>query len=963
MSAAPSRGARRLLASVAALGLLVPGVGTPARAAEPRGRGAWTDLLTRDEVGATAWAKAHPTWDGRGVVVAVLDTGVDPSVPGLDRLPTGEGPKVIETRDFSGQGHVALTRARAAVDNGVAVLRVDGDDPIVVRGHDKLADKPRTAGLYWLGAFSERSLAGSDVDDLDRDGRRDGRFAVLVFEPAGGEPVAVIDLDGDGDLSNEAARRSYGAEPRHFAFGRPADPLRNRPPVAVTLHIDLDERRVELHFDDGGHGTHCAGIAAGWRIEGKDGFDGIAPGARVMSLKIGHGALPGGATTQGSMVSAIRHASRWARERQTPVVINLSYGVGSETEGHADIDKILDDELAQNPWLAIATSAGNEGPGLSSLGTPAAATLAWASAAMLTEGQARTLFGGNSKGRKVFAFSSRGGELDKPDGLAPGTAWSTVPPFATSSVMSGTSMASPQAAGVHALLASAALAERLPWTNGLAHRALTTGAKPIAGFSSLDQGAGLIDVRAAWEAYRKEAREPGATTVAGWRISTSVPHAPGRTGSASYWRVGRHLPEPTEAITFTVQPILYMSVDEDRRAAHFDTVTLDPDVAWLSTDRDTVALRGAKAADVVVRLDAERLAGRAGVHVGRVRGRARGVHAFDLPVVVVVPEALAPGTWTQAFGSRLAPGDVGRVFVQVPPGATTMSVTMAVKGKGGAAWLLPFDPEGRHVELWEHQASGDDDSSAAFTRGGDQLAPGTWELALYAPHRNRGPVEVAVDVAFRALDAPAELAYQVGEDGAVKADLALTNRLDEPFRGDIEVRMVGVTRARPIETKAAVATVPIALGGGVGRAELDLEVDEATWARMTDIAIRVTDASGASVAQSAFGQRRARVTIDRGAGRYTLEVTAALADPDDAKAWTMTLTERHRWATPRAFEVALPAGMRRATLLPNVPLTLGLTLAGGLPETASGFSHEAEVALTDRAGHTWARWSLGAKRR
>jgi len=942
-----------------ALALIPAAAATRARAAEPRGRGAWTDLLTRDEVGASAWTKAHPTWDGRGVVIAVLDTGVDPSVPGLTALPTGDGPKVIETRDFSGQGHVALQRARVATDEGVTVLRVDageGRPAIVVRGHEGLAERPRTPGMYWLGAFDERSLAGSEVTDLDRDGRGDGRFAVLVFEPAGGEPVAVIDLDGDGDLADESPRRSYGLDPRSFTFGRPADPLARRAPVAVTLFIDLDERRVELHFDDGGHGTHCAGIAAGFGIEGKHGFDGIAPGARVMSLKIGHNALSGGATTRGSMIEAVRFASRWARERETPVVINLSYGVGSETEGAADIDKLLDDELAKNPRLAVATSAGNEGPGLSSVGTPAAATLVWASAAMLTEGQARTLFAGNSKGRKVFAFSSRGGELDKPDGLAPGTAWSTVPPFMTSSVMSGTSMASPQAAGVHALLASAALAERLPWTNGLAHRALTTGARPIAGFSSLEQGAGLMDVGAAWQAYTKEAREAGAAVVAGWRVSTPLPHAPGRTGSASYWRVGRHLPEPSEAITFRVEPILYTNV------AHIDTLTLAPDVGWLTVDRTTLALRGATAAEVVVRLDASRLAGKAGVHVGRVRATTRGVHAFDLPVVVLVPEALR-ADWTQSFGSRLAPGDVARVLLQVPPGATSVSVSMSVKGKGGAAWLLPFDPEGHHVELWEHQASGDDETVATFVRSGADLVPGTWELALYAPYKNRGALDVALDVAFRALDAPSALTYDIAPGGAATAELTLTNRLDAPFRGKAEVRVVGLTRTKSIEVKGATTTLPLVLGDGVGSAELDLEVDAATWARMTDLAVDVTDDSGAFVTQTAFGNRLTRVTIDRGAGRYTMKITAGLADADDARPWQIGVTERHRWAAPRAFQIELPAGMRRLTLLPDVAVSLALELPGGLPEAPAGFGPEVVVTLEDRGGHTWARWALPAKRR
>src|SRR5690606_9877104 len=111
---------------------------------------------------------------------------------------------------------------------------------------------------------------------------------------------------------------------------------------------------VELHFDDGGHGTHVAGISAGHGIQGREGFDGIAPGATVISLKIGHNALSGGATTAGSMKRAIEYASKYARDHQVPVVMNISYGIGSEIEGQSDIDRALDEALAGNRLLAAS---------------------------------------------------------------------------------------------------------------------------------------------------------------------------------------------------------------------------------------------------------------------------------------------------------------------------------------------------------------------------------------------------------------------------------------------------------------------------------------------------------------------------------------------------------------------------------------------------------------------------------
>src|SRR6185436_11741466 len=43
-------------------------------------------------------------------------------------------------------------------------------------------------------------------------------------------------------------------------------------------------------FDNSGHGTHVAGIAAAHNLFGVPGFDGVAPGAQLIGLKIANNA-------------------------------------------------------------------------------------------------------------------------------------------------------------------------------------------------------------------------------------------------------------------------------------------------------------------------------------------------------------------------------------------------------------------------------------------------------------------------------------------------------------------------------------------------------------------------------------------------------------------------------------------------------------------------------------------------
>src|SRR5439155_18167303 len=57
--------------------------------------------------GVDLFRSLHPTYDGRGVLIAILDSGIDPGVPGLIATSTG-APKIVELRDFSGEGRVAL---------------------------------------------------------------------------------------------------------------------------------------------------------------------------------------------------------------------------------------------------------------------------------------------------------------------------------------------------------------------------------------------------------------------------------------------------------------------------------------------------------------------------------------------------------------------------------------------------------------------------------------------------------------------------------------------------------------------------------------------------------------------------------------------------------------------------------------------------------------------------------------
>ena len=73
--------------------------------------------MPKAEIGALRFLQEHPACDGRGVVLAVWDTGVDPGARGLAVTSDGR-PKVIDVVDATGSGDVDVSTVREADAEG-----------------------------------------------------------------------------------------------------------------------------------------------------------------------------------------------------------------------------------------------------------------------------------------------------------------------------------------------------------------------------------------------------------------------------------------------------------------------------------------------------------------------------------------------------------------------------------------------------------------------------------------------------------------------------------------------------------------------------------------------------------------------------------------------------------------------------------------------------------------------------
>jgi tripeptidyl-peptidase-2 len=82
-------------------------------------------VLPKTETGAADFVEKNPKWDGRGVTVAIFDSGVDPGAAGLQITSDGR-PKIIDVVDCTGSGDVETTDVREIKQGASTLVGLSG---------------------------------------------------------------------------------------------------------------------------------------------------------------------------------------------------------------------------------------------------------------------------------------------------------------------------------------------------------------------------------------------------------------------------------------------------------------------------------------------------------------------------------------------------------------------------------------------------------------------------------------------------------------------------------------------------------------------------------------------------------------------------------------------------------------------------------------------------------------------
>ena len=883
-------------------------------------------LMPLDATGVSAWRFTHPAYDGRGVLIGVLDSGVDPGVLGLQATSTGQ-PKLLDVRNFSGEGDVQLERVRPDAQGRVVV-----GDGLALAGAETVRAMAMDS-LWYGGVIRELPFGDAPAADFNGNGSNRDSYGVVVVRAASGW-AAFIDTNGDGSLADETPITDYLEAGQTFTFAPPQGPRGHGPITgAVNLRTDSAGRPyLSLVLDTAGHGTHVAGIAAGHDMYGVRGFDGVAPGAQIIALKIANDAR-GGLSTTGSMIRAMEYAARFAAGRGLPLVLNMSFGVGNMEPGAAVMDSIVDAFLLAHPGVVFAISAGNDGPGTETMGLPATARFALTVGATYPAAFAPVQYGAASP-ELLGWWSSRGGETDKPDIVTPGLAYSTVPAWNTGDeVKGGTSMASPHAAGLVALLLSAMRAEGRQVTAAQLAAALRSTARHLSGETETDEGYGIPRVESAYQwlraghaAGRFDVRAlPAVLRPAGagprpGGPQVAVVHAADRP-SAAYRRNGLLSPGDT------VQRFSVTRVGEAARGSGAGPVTfrLFSNRLWLRPEQSTVTLGADGTATIEVHYDPSRLAqpGRyVGVIVAEDEADTAAGPAFRLVNEVIVPDM---GSWgTVVSPARtLPPGHAWRFYVNVPGGASDLSVRLALPDTGGRASLALYEPSGRPSRTKDRvDVGGPGGVSGALSVTANDLTPGVWEAVAQAMPGDtlRYSMTVAVPaLAFAGIDST-----------AASASFTVASMADRDTTPLVSAEQLGIrTQWEAMVERGGRYTRTLVAPEWATQAVVEVQLTPEFWNTVTDFGVTLFDRDGAQLGQGPMNYDFNRVTVDlpakRGPGYpVTVELFPAFARPEPPASFPATVRLAFVGAlraialsgAPSPTPVTIPAHGSRAVAIP-----------------------------------------------
>ena len=446
-------------------------------------------MPTQDS-GAAQFVDANPTWDGRGVTIGILDTGVTLDHPSLLTTSIGER-KIIDWVTYTDPSNDPTWVDMQAQVSGSSFV------------FNSVTYTVPVAGSYRIGTFFEGAIGGAIGRNVNRDGDTTDAFTVLWNTTAN---QVWVDTNQNNNFVDDMMMTDYKVnyDVNYFGTDNPSTAVAERMPFVVQT--DGNRKIINIGLVTSYHGSHVAGVAAGNSLFGGS-MSGVAPGAQIVSVRV--------CRPTACSATALIEGMIYAAKQGNVDIINMTFGNLPTPNDGNNARAALYNNLIETYNVQIFNAAGNRGPGMNTANDPAVATLVMSVGSYISDD---TYLAGY--GKQVYEddnlhyFSSRGPREDggfKPNIVASGAAISTIPMWLNPLCLAqtcpvgyaldaGTSMAAPQAAGAAALLISAAQQTGVQHQPAQIRQAMSSSTRYLYGrYQAYEQGHGLLDVGAAWD--------------------------------------------------------------------------------------------------------------------------------------------------------------------------------------------------------------------------------------------------------------------------------------------------------------------------------------------------------------------------------------------------------------------------------------------------------------------------------
>ncbi|MBT8386496.1 MAG: S8 family serine peptidase, partial [Ignavibacteria bacterium] len=647
---------------------------------------------------------------------------------------------------------------------------------------------------------------------------------------------------------------------------------------------------------------------------GGTGLSGVAPGAYLISCKLGNNNYSGGVTVTESMKQAYLYADKISKEREEPCIINMSFGIGSEIEGRAEIEKFIENLVKENPYLYICTSNGNEGPGISSTGLPSASSYVLSSGAVLPAEVGRDLYGANLDKDIILYFSSRGGEVGKPDVCSPGASTSTVPNWSGWDRFWGTSMASPYSAGVVSLLMSAVTIEypsvKVP--SPLLFKAIRESATKLNGYNYLDQGSGYINVAEAYKLLKKYIDDGEINKFETYTITSTAPNMPDGRAPNLYLRDGSFIKDK-EKFNFSVRRNNFGETNKFYRAYN-----LKCEEDWLIPIQKKTYLRNNQGTSVQVMFDKTKIT-EPGLYTAKIkayRNDKSNFPEFEMLATVVNPyEFTAANNYEMKwFDKTVETGMINRYFIKLPAGQTGMRISLTRNSdKYSMTRFRLFDPDGREFDISPvlYSVDGEDIVEEFYYN----LEPGVFEIDVEGYFRAEDISQYHLEINFYGIEKIDEKVITMDNNSLniisnfnIKTDYNLGGEIPG-YKNEYSISLKGGDHYK----------LPITLESGEASKEFEFELTKENFNKVTDFAFIILDEEGVAVESNALSYREGSISISRSTDseeeNYTLEIIPGFAHNDGEM--TIEVTEKTILENPVTVDVNYN-GRDQVTLYPNI---------------------------------------------